>query len=75
MRKDTYVDNVNTSTDNVLNDAILRDERIGITKSGGFKLRKWSSKNAEVIEFLPNDLTQVSLSADSNDKEVKALGI
>ncbi|XP_057337763.1 uncharacterized protein LOC130675883 [Microplitis mediator] len=74
LKRDCYVDDVMTGADN-LEDAIkLREELIGITKAGGFNLRKWVSNNPEVIKSSSDDTRDINL-LTCNNSEMKALGI
>ena len=71
--RDFYVDDLMTGADNIKEAKQLRDELIGITKAGGFTLRKWSSNNSEILDSLPID-TKINLLNDDS-LGTKALGI
>ena len=68
-----YVDDLMTGADNIKDSMQLRDELIGITKTGGFTLHKWSLNNSEILDSLPID-TKINLLNDDSSG-TKALGI
>lgn len=73
IKRDCYVDDILTSTDTVESTIKLRDELIGLAKSGGFSLRKWVSNDLQVVQSLPESLTNIDLLKENS--EMNALGI
>lgn len=49
IKCDSYVDDILTGTDTVKQAVKLCDELIGLTKAGGFTLRKWISNDLRVV--------------------------
>lgn len=74
FKRDCYVDGVMTGADNIEDAIKLREKLIGITKAGGFNLRKWVSHNPEVIKSISDDTCGINL-LTCNNSEMKALGI
>ena len=74
IKRDCYVDDILTGTNTVKQAIKLRDELIGLTKAGGFTLRKWIFNDLNVVKSLPDSLTNVNL-LNENNSEMKALGV
>ena len=71
-----YVDDILYEADDVATARQLRDEIIGLTDAGGFRLRKWSSSHPDVIDDLPEDLRLRPKWKDFSAKQpVKTLGV
>ena len=74
IKRDCYVDDILTGTKTVRQAIKLRDELIGLTKAGGFILRKWISNDLNFMKSLPDSFSNVNL-LNENNSEMKALGI
>lgn len=58
---DCYVDDVIIGAERIKDAKELRDELNGITKSGGFTLRKWVSNQAKIIESMSEGESSINL--------------
>ena len=56
ITESSYVDDILYGANDVTTARQLRNELIGLTEAGGFRLRKWSSSHPDVIDDLPEDL-------------------
>ena len=52
----SYVDDILYGADDISTARQLRDELIGLTRAGGFRLHKWSSSHPQVLDDLHPDL-------------------
>lgn len=71
-----YVDDCIYGADSVQEAIEIQSEVIGILKSGGFHLRKWSSNFKEVLEMVPESDRETKRLLDFDSKlSVKTLGL
>ena len=72
----SYVDDILYGADDVATARQLRDELIGLTEAGGFRLRKWSSSHPHVLDDLPETVCLRPEWRDfSAEQPVKTLGV
>ena len=72
----SYVDDILYGADDVATARQLRDELIGLTEAGGFRLRKWSSSHPHVLDDLPKTVRLRPEWRDfSAEQPVKTLGV
>ena len=76
VAESSYVDDILYGADDVATARQLRNELIGLTEAGGFRLRKWSSSHPDVIDDLSEDLRLRPKWKDfSAEQPVKTLGV
>ncbi|XP_065082278.1 uncharacterized protein LOC135704722 [Ochlerotatus camptorhynchus] len=75
-RKDFYVDNLLTGSNDVEQLKLIVNEMIGLLAAGGFPLRQWSSNCQDVLDVVPEHLreTRTLLELD-RDTSATALGL
>lgn len=73
--KDFYVDDVLSGTNSIQQARQLQDKLIKLLAAGGFKLRKWSSNQPELLEDLPEELKDQSWMELSEDGTKRSLGV
>ncbi|XP_062713002.1 uncharacterized protein LOC134290052 [Aedes albopictus] len=77
VKKDFYVDDALSGTDDLEEGRSLVSDLIDLTNSAGFILRKWSSNSAELLSHVPAELRdeRISFELDSSTSAVKTLGL
>ncbi|XP_062704143.1 uncharacterized protein LOC134286534 [Aedes albopictus] len=77
VKKDFYVDDALSGTDDLEEGRSLVSDLIDLTNSAGFILRKWSSNSAELLSNVPAELRdeRISFELDSSTSTVKTLGL
>jgi hypothetical protein len=58
VRRDMYVDDLVTGSDNISNSRKLQEEMIHILEKGGFALHKWCANHADLLEVIPELLLE-----------------
>ncbi|XP_055523061.1 uncharacterized protein LOC129717231 [Wyeomyia smithii] len=77
IKKDFYVDDMLTGTDDLEEAKALAAEIIQLMNSAGFTLRKWNSNSAELLSTIPQILRddRATLELDSSTSPIKTLGL
>lgn len=75
LLRDTFVDDVVFGADTKQQCRVIRDELIGMLKSGGFPLRKWESNTEDLLSDLPVSLRARDPEKEFDDDSSKILGI
>ena len=74
IKKDTYVDDLNTGAQTVADALKIREECTKLLKAGGFNIRQWASNNPEVLSGLDQSQINSKLNLDK-DEVLKTLGV
>ncbi|XP_062556931.1 uncharacterized protein LOC134221760 [Armigeres subalbatus] len=78
ITEDTYMDDVITGCDNLDEAKKLQIQLEEMTRSGGFRLRKWASNSADVLKGIPDENLAIRPTEGimlDPDPSVKALGL
>lgn len=73
--QDFYVDDILSGDTNVEAAKKLQENLINMLRKGGFKLRKWSSNSAELLENIPNEDKDDKVTKIPLDETRKSLGV
>ncbi|XP_033229625.1 uncharacterized protein LOC117181167 [Belonocnema kinseyi] len=74
LKRDFYVDDLQTSAKTINEARQLRDELIKLLQKGGFSLCKWASNKPELSQDLSSETSNKYMSLDPSDM-IKVLGI
>ncbi|KMQ87772.1 hypothetical protein RF55_12859 [Lasius niger] len=72
---DFYVDDLLTGTNDLARAIMLRDEVIATLAKGGFKLRKWASNCAELLQNLPDSVSSEPILTLDKSEHLSTLGL
>ncbi|UYV64607.1 hypothetical protein LAZ67_3001299 [Cordylochernes scorpioides] len=72
--KDTYVDDIITSADDLRDGMALRDELIELLRCGGFTLKKWSSNDLTILGNIAKEHCAQKITFEQS-KVIRTLGL
>ncbi|XP_044729583.1 uncharacterized protein LOC123292935 [Chrysoperla carnea] len=72
--RDLYIDDLVSSVDSIDDAKLLYEESVGLFKSGGFELVKWSSNSKQLLDIIPPEIHLVDLLQFESDT-LKVLGL
>lgn len=75
IREDFYVDDLISGTNNLAEALKAKEELIAALNEGGLSLRKWTSNSQELLDLLPEAMTERSLQTFEESDATKALGL
>ena len=76
LRSDTCVDDVISGADDLNQSLKLQQELCSLSKSGGFRLRKWNTNSTKLLQHIPeDDRERKELFSIHQPNMTKALGI
>ncbi|XP_044742380.1 uncharacterized protein LOC123304888, partial [Chrysoperla carnea] len=75
IENQTYMDDILGGADTIEQAQLLQKELVELLTAGCFELRKWSSNNESVLEAVPTEFREQTLSFATEDNIIKILGL